>query len=68
MSRFEELNVGDVVVGTVSKVVPFGAFVRFADDADGLLHGTTDVEVGSTVTVRILDKDTERKRASLAPV
>jgi small subunit ribosomal protein S1 len=66
MSRFEELNVGDVVVGKVSKVVPFGAFVRFADDADGLLHGATDVEVGAAVTVRILDKDAERKRASLA--
>ena len=66
MSRFDEINVGDVVVGTVSKVVPFGAFVRFADDADGLLHGTTDVEVGATVTVRVLDKDAERKRASLA--
>ena len=24
MSRFEELNVGDVLVGQVTKVVPFG--------------------------------------------
>jgi ribosomal protein S1 len=66
MSRFEELNIGDVVVGEVSGVVPFGTFVRFAEDADGLLHSETGFEIGATVTVRILDKDVERKRASLA--
>ena len=66
MSRFEELNVGDVVAGEVSGVVPFGTFVRFADDVDGLLPGTTGLEVGAAVTVRILAKDTERRRASLA--
>jgi predicted RNA-binding protein with RPS1 domain len=65
MSRFEELSVGDVVVGEVSGVVPFGTFVRFADDADGLLHGKTGLQAGMAVTVRILDKDNERKRASL---
>jgi small subunit ribosomal protein S1 len=66
MSRFEELNVGDVLVGQVTKVVPFGVFVRIADDADGLLHGETGPLEGSSVTVRILDIDRERQRASLA--
>jgi predicted RNA-binding protein with RPS1 domain len=65
MSRFDELSVGDVVAGTVSGVVPFGTFVRFAEDADGLLHGESGLEVGAAVTVRVLDKDAERKRASL---
>jgi len=46
MSRFEELNAGDVVAGEVSGVVPFGTFVRFADDADGLLPGVTNLQVG----------------------
>jgi small subunit ribosomal protein S1 len=66
MTRFEELNVGDVVTGEVSKVVPFGAFVRIADDADGLLHGEAEVHEGSSVRVRILALDQELRRASLA--
>jgi len=66
MTRFEELNVGDVVTGEVSKVVPFGAFVRIADGADGLLHGEADVQEGSSVRVRILAIDQEKRRASLA--
>ena len=65
MSRFEELNVGDVLVGQVTKVVPFGVFVRIADDADGLLYGETEPQEGSSVTVRILEIDRERQRASL---
>lgn len=66
MSRFEELNVGDVLVGQVTKVAPFGVFVRIADDADGLLFGETEPQVGSSVTVRILDIDAIKQRASLA--
>jgi small subunit ribosomal protein S1 len=66
MSRFEELNVGDVLVGQVTKVAPFGVFVRIAQDADGLLYGETEPPEGSSVTVRILDTDRERQRASLA--
>jgi small subunit ribosomal protein S1 len=65
MTRFEELNVGDVVTGEVSKVVPFGAFVRIADGADGLLHGEAEVQEGSSVRVRILALDHELRRASL---
>lgn len=68
MSRFEELNAGDVLVGQVVKIVPFGAFVKIADDADGLLHGETGPQVGSSVTVRILEIDRERNRASLTLV
>jgi small subunit ribosomal protein S1 len=66
MSRFEELNVGDVLTGQVSQVVPFGVFVRIADDADGLLHGESEPQEGSSVTVRILEIDFEKRRASLA--
>jgi ribosomal protein S1 len=65
MSRFEELNVGDVLTGHVSQIVPFGVFVRIADDADGLLHGETGPAEGSSVTVKILAIDAERRRVSL---
>lgn len=66
MSRFEDFSIGDVVVGEVVSEVPFGTFVRFADGVDGLLPGVTGLQVGTTVTVRVLDKDAERRRASLA--
>jgi predicted RNA-binding protein with RPS1 domain len=49
----------------VDSVVPFGAFVRIADDAHGLLHGDHRPELGTAVTVRILALDEERKRVSL---
>jgi ribosomal protein S1 len=65
MSRFEELSVGDVLTGHVSKVEPFGVFVRIADDADGLLVGDDQPHVGSSVTVRILEIDPVKRRASL---
>ena len=67
MYRFEELNAGDVLVGQVVKIGPFGAFVEIADDAHGLLHGQTEPQVGSSVTVRILEIDRKRRRASLTP-
>ena len=71
MTRFDELPLdqlepGDVVTGEVVGVVPFGSFVRIAQDADGLLHGDTHQTVGVDVTVRILEIDRDRHRASLA--
>ena len=71
MNRFDELDFdqlgqGDVVAGEVVAVVPFGSFVRIAKDADGLLHGDAGRAVGDEVTVRILEVDRDRRRASLA--
>ena len=68
MSRFEELNVGDVLVGQVAKVLPFGVIVRIGDDTDGLLQGDVQAQVGSSVTVRILEIDAVKRRASLTKV
>ena len=65
MPRFDELSVGDVIVAEVTRVVPFGALVSFGDDAHGLLTGGADLEVGAEVNVRIVEKDTTRRRASL---
>jgi ribosomal protein S1 len=68
MSRFEELSVGDVVFGEVTGVVPFGVFVRIADDAEGLLPGETGPGLGARVTVRVVEIDAERRRVSLTKV
>jgi ribosomal protein S1 len=57
-------KVGDVVDGTVSKVLPFGAFVRVAG-FDGLLPQVKTVNDGEQVRVRILAIDDAGRRFSL---
>jgi small subunit ribosomal protein S1 len=69
------LQVGDIVSGTVSNLVDFGAFVDL-DGIDGLIHiselswNHVDrpgevVEVGEEVEVKVLEVDRERERISL---
>jgi ribosomal protein S1 len=63
-------GVGDVVEGDVVSVEPFGAFVRVGG-IDGLAPGQewpVLPEVGSTVRVRILAVDLDRRRAAFGPV
>ncbi|QUQ70134.1 S1 RNA-binding domain-containing protein [Kutzneria sp. CA-103260] len=57
-------TVGDVVDGTVSKVLPFGAFVRVGG-FDGLLPQVKTVADGERVRVRILAIDDASQRFSL---
>ncbi len=72
----ENLEVGTVEHGTVSNVVPFGAFVNI-QGVDGLLHvselswrridNPRDVlNVGQTIDVYILDIDLEQERLGLS--
>jgi small subunit ribosomal protein S1 len=69
--------VGAIVEGVVTKLVPFGAFVELGDGIEGLVHisemakghvETPDqvTTVGSTVHVKVMDIDTERRRISLS--
>ena len=68
---------GDVVDGTVTKTVPFGAFVSVADGVEGLVHVSEiavhrvespelELSIGQTVKVKITEKDDERRRVSLS--
>ncbi|HKN92814.1 MAG TPA: 30S ribosomal protein S1 [Thermoleophilaceae bacterium] len=70
-------HVGDVLEGTVTKVVSFGAFVEILDGVEGLVHISElaqhhvenpreVVNQGDTVKVRILEIDSERRRLSLS--
>lgn len=69
---------GQVVTGPVTKIVPFGVFVRIEDREDGfegLVHtselddSTGDViEVGAALTVKIIDVDLARRRIALSQV
>jgi small subunit ribosomal protein S1 len=68
---------GEVINGQVTKLVPFGAFVRVAEGIEGLVHiselSTQHVEspeqvlsVGQAVRVKVVDVDVMRRRISLS--
>ncbi len=68
---------GEIIAGQVTKLVPFGAFVRVAAGIEGLVHiselSDSHVEspeqvlsVGDEVRVRVIDVDVARRRISLS--
>lgn len=60
----------DVLTARVVKVVPFGAFVDVGDGVHGLVHVSewvAPIESGTTIPVRIIEIDDERRRISLKP-
>jgi small subunit ribosomal protein S1 len=68
---------GEIIEGAVTKLVPFGAFVRVADGVEGLVHiseladrhvDTAEqvVAVNENVKVKIIEVDSERRRISLS--
>src|SRR4051794_20031453 len=71
----DRLSPGDVVTGTISNIVDFGAFVDL-DGIDGLIHiselswshvnhPSEVLEIGQEVSVKVLDIDRDRQRISL---
>ncbi len=71
----DRLQPGDVVEGQISNIVDFGAFVDL-DGMDGLIHiselswshvnhPSEMLEIGQTVSVKVLDIDRDRQRISL---
>jgi small subunit ribosomal protein S1 len=71
----DRLQPGQVVVGTISNIVDFGAFVDL-DGIDGLIHiselswshvnhPSEILSIGDEVTVTVLDIDRDRQRISL---
>jgi len=70
-------QIGQVVPGNVTKLVPFGAFVRVQDGIEGLVHISElaerhveipeqVVQVGDELLVKVIDIDLERRRISLS--
>ncbi|WP_199888590.1 S1 RNA-binding domain-containing protein [Streptomyces badius] len=68
---------GLVATGRVTKLVPFGAFVRIVDGIEGLVHNTEFrdepvehpgqiVSEGDEITVRIVEVDLVRRRLTLS--
>ncbi len=74
LSTYKE---GDVVEGTVTKIVAFGAFVEIMSGVEGLVHiselsqqhvesPTEVVRPGDEVKVQVLEVDDSRRRLSLS--
>ena len=70
-------KIGQIVPGRVTKLVPFGVFVRVRDGIEGLVHvselAARHVEVpeqvakiGDEIFVKVIDIDLERRRISLS--
>ncbi|WP_349827938.1 30S ribosomal protein S1 [Brevibacterium litoralis] len=69
--------IGQIVPGKVTKLVPFGAFVRVEDGIEGLVHISElavrhidlpeqVVSVDETIYVKVIDIDLDRRRISLS--
>ena len=70
-------EVGAVVEGSVTKTVPFGAFVSVGDGVEGLVHVSEiamhrvespelELSLGQMVTVKVTEMDEARRRVSLS--
>jgi len=76
-STVADFNVGDIIDGTVTKLVNFGAFVRVRDGLEGLIHISElshqrvahpgdVVHEGQVLKLKIISLDSERHRLGLS--
>ena len=76
-STVADFNVGDIIDGTVTKLVNFGAFVRVRDGLEGLIHISElsnqrvahpgdVVHEGQQLKLRIISLESERHRLGLS--
>ncbi len=76
-STVADYTVGDIIEGTVTKLVNFGAFVRVRDGLEGLIHISElshqrvahpgdVVHEGQTLKLKIISLDSERHRLGLS--
>ncbi len=76
-STVADFKVGDVIDGTVTKIVNFGAFVRVRDGLEGLIHiselshqrvahPSDVVHEGQSLKLKIISLDSERHRLGLS--
>jgi small subunit ribosomal protein S1 len=76
-STVADFKVGDVIDGTVTKIVNFGAFVRVRDGLEGLIHiselshqrvahPSDVVHEGQALKLKIISLDSERHRLGLS--
>ncbi|MEK6536641.1 MAG: 30S ribosomal protein S1 [Actinomycetota bacterium] len=70
-------QVGDIMTGTVTKLVSFGAFVQISEGIEGLVHISELAEhhvekpeevvaVGDEIEIKVIEIDAQRRRLSLS--
>lgn len=75
-SKISKLKKGDLVEGKVVKIAPFGVFVKFADNLEGLIHVSElgeklpvnpekIVKVGEKISAKILTIDKKERKIFL---
>ena len=73
----EKHKVGDILMGTVTRLEAYGAFVKFDDGVEGLVHvseigfsrlkhASEALKVGETVQVKILKAEEEDQRLKIS--
>ncbi len=73
----KNVNIGDIVEGTVVNLLDFGAFVRLKEGVDGLLHVSqiskdhvnkpSDIlSIGDKIKVKVIDINGDEKKISLS--
>ncbi len=73
----QDVRIGEIIRGTVTKLVPFGAFVQVRPGIEGLIHiselSRRHVEqpeevlaVNQEIDVKVIDIDIDRRRISLS--
>jgi len=73
----KNVEIGDIVKGTIVNLLDFGAFIRLEEGVDGLLHVSeiskdhinkpSDVlEIGEEIIVKVIDINYNEKRISLS--
>jgi len=75
--RIEKFQVGQLIEGTITRLVKFGAFARIDDDVEGLIHISEisdhrvehpkeELNEGDVINLRIIRIEPERRRIGLS--
>ncbi|HHV73680.1 MAG TPA: S1 RNA-binding domain-containing protein [Thermoanaerobacterium sp.] len=70
----EKFKVGDIILGIITNVTTFGAFVEISEGLEGLAHkndlikNVKEYKIGDEITVEIISFDSEKKKLSLKEV
>ena len=69
----ERLTPGQTIIGKITRVLDFGAFIDLGEGIEGLLHNSqiseeaeSDIIVGNEISLKIVSLDVQRHRVSLS--
>lgn len=69
----ERLTPGQTIIGKITRVLDFGAFIDLGEGIEGLLHNSqiseeaeSDIMVGNEISLKIVSLDVQRHRVSLS--